>query len=117
MISRLEELGDLVGLALEVDALERRVRRVPAAVRYDEGEPLCEWSLGVPRLPACADAAVDEIEARTLADRLGVELGQALTREAIRDEPRTVDCDRCRNDTDSVLSRELRALPNIHRHD
>ena len=66
MIARLQEVQELLGLLLEVDSSERRVRRIAAAGRHDERVALGQRSL---RRPArVAAGTVHQNEARAGPD-------------------------------------------------
>src|SRR2546427_1384987 len=59
-----EQLHHEGRVLLEVDALDRRVRRRAGPVRDHEREPIRERELRLPRASPVADTAVDEDEAR-----------------------------------------------------
>src|SRR5205823_13927288 len=68
MRALLEQRRELLGLALEVDPLEWRIRRIAAPRRDHEPEALREGELCRPRRRAAAPAAVDEQNARARAE-------------------------------------------------
>ena len=73
MVSRLEQLEQLTGLDVEVDALEPRVRRIPRARGHDEPVVLRKRTLREPS--RVATRAVDENEPRPGPRDLDVQLG------------------------------------------
>jgi hypothetical protein len=72
MVAGLEEIAKLASLVLEVDRLERPIRRVPAPSRDHEREPDGERLLRVPAHRAGSYAPVDENKTRPPADHLDV---------------------------------------------
>src|SRR5438128_1033018 len=68
----LEQRCDLLRLALEIDPLERGIRRIAAPRRDHEPEALREGELCRPCGRAAAPAAVDEENTRPLAELLDV---------------------------------------------
>ena len=60
MIAGLEQFGDERTVGLEVDSVDRRVRRKTWAFDEDELEPIGECALRGPRPSAADDAPVDE---------------------------------------------------------
>jgi hypothetical protein len=62
--ARLDELRELNGLVVEVDPIQRRVRRVAAAVRDDEPIAIGERPRGLPGAPARRAVAVDQEDGR-----------------------------------------------------
>ena len=72
VIARLEELGDLGCLFVEVDALDRIVRRITGPIDDHEPVPRCEPALRGERQRAVHHASMDQHEPRARADGLDV---------------------------------------------
>ena len=82
MIAGPQEVRDEVGVRLEVDPLDRRVRREPGALDDEELEALGERPLRAPGRTPAEDAPVNEDDALHPSDPTAVHRIALRTRKA-----------------------------------